>query len=255
MKKQTKSTKSQKQQTRGATAITRAVVVHNRRQRFWGIVALAGLFFCGFMLGMDVQHKYPKPNTDNNIVNVDNAVPACEVVENILLMDVYPDGSIDFDDPEHNVNIYRKLLEVGCPENHEKYEQMMIRENEIVSALNRQPSQRNCETIEDILSRQLIDKNTPSFYSHMGNAKIYANLSERGCPENHSKYTELARQELEIARALEDDRLSNQDTIEVVETYKRIQMQKAAQEILDKAKKLTNPAIDFIIELEKIVNE
>lgn len=252
MKKQTKSAnvKSVK-----SAATQQVVVVHSRRQKFLGFLAFVGLFACGFMLGTDIQHKYAKPNVEQNVVDVDNAVPACEVVENILLMGVYPDGSIDFDDPEHNVNIYRKLLEVGCPENHEKYEQMMIRENEIVSALNRQPSQRNCETIEDILSRQLIDKNTSSFYSHMGNAKIYANLSERGCPENHNKYVELAKQELEIARAVQDDELSESDTIEVVETYKRIQMQKAAQEILDKAKKITNPAIDFIIELEKIINE
>ena len=81
-------------------------------------------------------------------------------------------------------------------------------------------------------------------------------MSERGCAENSAKYVELAKQELEIARALEDDRFDNGETIiEVVETYKRLNMQAAAEEIFETAKKLTNPAIDFILEVEKIINE
>ena len=41
----------------------------------------------------------------------------------------------------------------------------------------------------------------------------------------------------------------------MVETYKRLQMQKEAERMIEKAKKLTNPAIDFIIQLEKIIEE
>lgn len=86
-------------------------------------------------------------------------------------------------------------------------------------------------------------------------AKIYANLSERGCAENAQKYHDMAKQELAIARALEDDEFDQYETIEVVETYKRLNMQAAAEEIFETAKKLTNPAIDFILEVEKIINE
>lgn len=87
-------------------------------------------------------------------------------------------------------------------------------------------------------------------------AKIYANLSERGCAENAQKYHDLAKQELAIARALVDDEFGDDyHTIEVVETYKRLNMQAAAEEIFETAKKLTNPAIDFILEVEKIINE
>lgn len=86
-------------------------------------------------------------------------------------------------------------------------------------------------------------------------AKIYANLSERGCAENAQKYHDLAKQELAIARALADDEFREYETIEVVETYKRLNMQAAAEEIFETAKKLTNPAIDFILEVEKIINE
>ena len=41
----------------------------------------------------------------------------------------------------------------------------------------------------------------------------------------------------------------------LVETYKRLQMQAEAIRMIEKAKKLTNPAIDFIIQLEKIIEE
>ena len=92
---------------------------------------------------------------------------------------------------------------------------------------------------------------------HVRNAQIYANLSERGCADNSAKYKELAKQELEIARALNDDNVDKyrDESIEMVETYKRLKMQQEAEKMIEKAKKLTNPAIDFIIQLEKIIEE
>jgi hypothetical protein len=196
MKKQTNQTK----QTKMATEMTRAVVRHNRWQRFWGLVALVGLFLCGYMLGGDIQKSRV------------NAAVAAEV----------PVAST-----EKAVDNYE-----------EKFKSLST-----------------CAQIEELLNRQLRYADSMVSDDHIDNAKIYANLSERGCPENSQKYVELAKQELEIARALEDDEMDHEETIEVVETYKRLKMQNAAQEILDKAKKITNPAIDFIIELEKIINE
>ena len=163
MKKQTKTKKSQKQ-TKMAVAMNRAVVVHNRRQRIWGIVALAGLFFCGFMLGTDIQHKYAKTNTENNIVDVDDAVPACEVIENRLLQSIRPDDVIDWDSPEYNVHIYTRLAQYGCPENKNKYEQMILREQQIADVFNvdKPKSEKNCEKIEDLLT-SLISKGMQIF--------------------------------------------------------------------------------------------
>lgn len=113
-----------------------------------------------------------------------------------------------------------------------------------------------CGKIEMLLKERLYHVGNPDAEAHIDNAKIYANLSERGCAENSQKYKELAKQELEIARALNDDNLRNQeDSIEIVETYKRLQMQAEAERMIEKAKKLTNPAIDFIIQLEKIIEE
>lgn len=111
-----------------------------------------------------------------------------------------------------------------------------------------------CAVIEEVLTEQLpaADGNADN---RIMRAKIFANLSERGCAENSQKYVEMAKQELEIARALEDDEFDQGETIEVVETYKRLNMQAAAEEIFETAKKLTNPAIDFILEVEKIINE
>ena len=111
-----------------------------------------------------------------------------------------------------------------------------------------------CAEIERLISRRL-PAETDDADDRIERAKIFATLAERGCPENSAAFVEHARLELEVARAIEDDDFDHDEAIEVVETYKRLQMQNAAQEILDKAKKIANPAIDFIIELEKIINE
>lgn len=114
-----------------------------------------------------------------------------------------------------------------------------------------------CGKIESLLLERLAPVNETDSEAHVYNAKIYANLSERGCTENSEKYKELAKQELEIARALNDDNIQNdpEESVEIVETYKRLQMQAEAERMIEKAKKLTNPAIDFIIQLEKIIEE
>lgn len=122
-----------------------------------------------------------------------------------------------------------------------------------------QTPETTCGQIERILNERLYSVDSPDAEAHIDNAKIYANLSERGCAVNSEKYKELAKKELEIARALNDDHVEytdeQQDAIEIVETYKRLQMQAEAEKMIEKAKRLTNPAIDFIIELEKIIEE
>ncbi|MBO4626158.1 MAG: hypothetical protein J5679_02695 [Alphaproteobacteria bacterium] len=184
MKKQTKAKKLQSAQP------TTVRVVHNGWQRFWGIVALTGLFLCGLFVGMAINS--PKnPYLERNRQNVVDQVPAQEDV---------------------------------------------------------------CVEVERLLLRRLPMAND-DVDDRIGRAKIYVSLAERGCIENSDKYAELARQELEVARAIEDDNFDHAETIDVVETYKRLNMQAAAEEIFEKAKKLTDPAIDFIIQVEKIINE
>ena len=185
MKKQTKSRKTQE---------TTVVIVHNRWQRFWGVVALTGLFACGLFVGM--------------------AMNAPKVLH------------------------------------HENIEQENIVTDEIVVE---QPGDV-CVEVERLLLQRLPNA-INNVDTRIDRAKVYASLAERGCIENYEKYVELARGELDIARAIDDDNFDRSETIDVVETYKRLNMQAAAEEIFEKAKKLTNPAIDFILQVEKIVNE
>jgi len=184
MKKQTKSKKLQ-----SVRPTTKVRVVHNGWQRFWGVVALAGLFFCGFFVGMSVNSPKNPYRYNNQQVAVEEPVQedVCVDVERLLLRRL----------PAANDNVDNR-----------------------------------------------IDR-----------AKIYVSIAERGCIENTDKYAELARQELEVARAIEDDNFGHAETIDIVETYKRLNMQAAAEEIFEKAKKIATPAIDFIIQVEKIVKE
>ena len=176
----------------------------------------------------------------------------CVVIEEMFLGRLVPEYAEDYRAHEYNIKIYQTLIEHGCPENVEKYNMMIAREQEILSAFKL--NKTTCGEIENLLQEQM-----PSADGFAENrimrAKIYANLAERGCAENSDMYVKLAQKELEIARALKDDEFNRNDTIEVVETYKRLDMQAAAEEVFEKAKKLTNPAIDFILEIEKIINE
>lgn len=192
MKKQPKYKKSRS--VKSVAQPTQVVIVHNKWQRFWGIVALAGLFLCGLFVGMTINKSSLPPVQDTFVPQ-----PVEEAVDITQPQDV-------------------------------------------------------CAEVERLLLRHLVDAND-NVDNRISRAKIYASVAERGCPENSAGYVELAKQELDIARAIDDDEFDHQETIDVVETYKRLNMQAAAEEIFEKAKKLTNPAIDFIIQVEKIINE
>lgn len=207
--------------------------------------------FCG-----NLEKEEPKPVV-NEVKKVDESKKPCQIIEEMLLVQLEPEGAPYIESHEQNVRIYEKLVMNGCSENQMKYHKRIQREQEFIKALGETVSTKEtCQQIEDSLLGRLpyADSQTDA-EERIVRAKIYANLSERGCPQNSQKYVELAKQELEIARALEDDEFDEGDAIEVVETYKRLNMQAAAQEILDTAKKLTDPAIDFILELEKIINQ
>lgn len=235
-------------------------VVHTRQEKIFGWLALGGLFVCGLMVGLGVNGR-PAPVAE--VEQVANPAPVvegqtketCAIIEELLLERLYPVDSQDVSDHEYNINVYERLVMNGCSHNQQKYHNAAVREREIVTALQASDnSQQTCEQIESLLLGRLPNANSDS-WARIDRAKIYANLSERGCAENSARYVDLAKQELEIARALEDDEFDNQETIEVVETYKRLNMQAAAEEIFETAKRLTNPAIDFILEVEKIINE
>ena len=188
----------------------------------------------------------------------------CEAVEELVLQELEDENSTDWKTHLYNSEVYQKLIDKGCGSNKEKYWKLKMRSLQLLEGLNPDYTMQNgfsdktpaCQKIETVLKRRLYEFDNPSAPAHIDNAKIYANLSERGCPENSGKYKDLAKQELEIARALNDDDMEDRhEATEIVETYKRIQMQAEAERMIEKAKKLTNPAIDFIIQLEKIIDE
>lgn len=183
----------------------------------------------------------------------------CEAIEKLLKKELNDENDLNWDLHQYNAEIYTRLANNGCEKNKEMYQRMADREQKIAVALNKHNEKAyfditdisTCAQIENLLQQQLDRCNYDEPKCRVRRAQIYANLSERGCPENSSKYKELAAQELEIARALTDDNIeqNKRETEEMVETYKRLQMQAEAEKMLDKAKKLTNPAIDFIIQL------
>ena len=237
-------------------------VVYTRSQKIKGWLALIMLFVCGVMVGAGFANN--KTETDVSLgqnlqeqVQKSQQKETCAVIEDIQLNYLSDEGSSNIDSHKQNIRIYETLFQHGCAENKAGYRAAISREMEIIAALGGQAeAQSTCQKIEVSLLDRLPDDNARAgAEARIERAKIYANLSERGCSENKARYVELARQELEIARALEDDEFDNEETIEVVETYKRLNMQAAAEEIFETAKKLTNPAIDFILEVEKIINE
>lgn len=169
-------------------------ITHTPAQRFWGIMALCGLFICGLMTGLGIKTcSTPAPS-------VSGPTPVTSA------------PTVDI------------------------------------------PERSTCEIIQELLTEQLPSADgSPD--KRIIRARIYANLSERGCPENSDAYATMAKQELEIARALTNDEFSESDTIEVIETYKRLNMQAAAEQVFDMARRLTTPTIDFILAVEKIINE
>lgn len=202
-----------------------------------------------------VSNQKSQPKSENTADK-----KTCEVIEEMLLSRVY--GEKDMDEGAHlnNIEVYRQLVENGCPENKEKYLALSRREQDILIALTGGKgtfaSQPTCVQIERLLTEQARSFSYEErSEDHIERAKVYANLSERGCAENSQKYVELAAKELEIARALQDDNFSDSDREQISDTYRRIKMKQAASDILNKVQKLADPAIDFIIQAQKIIEE
>lgn len=243
-----------------------------RKQKVLGVVALVGLFACGWLTCMSVNamrtHRVEKENIavadDTETVSVAEVaqsenkpaeVRLCESVEELVKRQ-FSDMAGDMDTAR---DYYVLLLRDGCPENEAEY-RAKIRALDIAKTFASKyttPPMKPCEKLESELKMGLLtDINHPvPAVVHINNARIYANMAERGCEDNKPKYASLANQELELARAISDDEMNKEEIKDVVMTYKRLHMQQAAQSFFNKAKKLTNPAIDFILEMERIINE
>lgn len=190
-----KKVQSKKTQSKKAVAAAPVCTVPASR-KVWGVIALAGLFACGYILGGIMA----KP---------DNAQRATE-----------------------------------CP----SVQEMTIVENPEPIA--------TCTRIEQLLEQQLTPEDSQGYEKHLYNAEIYNRLADNGCAEHSDKYRAMAVRETQIAVALMPvEEMSEYDVEEVVDTYKKAKMQAAAQQVIDKLQQASEPAIDFILKLEKILED
>lgn len=208
-----------------------------------------------------------------NIVDVPDMknMETCEKVETLLLGKLKDERENSTDAHLHNMSVYARLMKSGCVENREKYQQAAQSELDIAKALGatddiaRQwlPDYENidmtsCQIIENELSRRINSGSGMSFDDYLNNAVLYSTMVEKGCPENQKKYAEKAMSMLEVAYALDTDNLLVREEFyvqEVLEVYKKLQMRDIAHRFLKKVEKMVNPAVDFLIQMEKIINE
>ncbi len=210
----------------------------SNKNRVYGIIGMVALFLTGVVFGYII-------NGSEHVNRSTMSQSQCREIATRIIDAAYNNNSalIEQLNKVYSENCLNREFEQPKPQSQQKMQDKKLPDT-------------TCGKIEMLLTNRLYHDGNPDAEAHIDNAKIYANLSERGCPENSKKYKDLAAQELDIARALNDDDLEDvDDTIEIVETYKRLQMQKEAERMIEKAKKLTSPAIDFIIELEKIIEE
>ena len=113
-----------------------------------------------------------------------------------------------------------------------------------------------CERIEQLLKRRLNSEDSTNYIDHLANADTFSSMADRGCAENADMYKAMALRELEIATALQPtENMRQRDAAIVIDTFKKLDMQQEAREFLDKIEQLIDPATDFILQMEQIINE
>lgn len=204
-----------------------------------GVVALVGLFACGVFIGATLNNNHA-PSSDDKVIKFSE-------------QDCY--SLINKMTSTNDADMVEKLKEVyndNCANRIIYTEPVTVPDD----ADDEPGDVTTCERIEQLLAQQLIPEEDSNPDSHLSNANIYVRLAERGCPENVDKYRALAAREIEIATALQPvEYMPEPDVENVVDVYKKVKMQAAAQQVIDTLQKASEPTIDFILKLEKIINE
>jgi len=230
----------------------------------YGVIGMLGILLCGVAIGFIINGV---SRSNNSLMTV----AQCQKISNQII------NAADNNNPD----LLRQLNEIyseNCTDRtFKKFKPKFMQNKKNAPIKEQNPSKRQerdlfgaptqlkkperpvCERIEAVWLKRLNEINfeySDDAQDYINRAKVYATLADKGCEQNVSVYKELASKDLEIARALNQDRLDDKrEATEMVETYKRLQMQNEAAKMIEKAKKLTNPAIDFIIQLEKIIEE
>ena len=235
-----KTTKKQVKETKLTKATN--VCTCSRGHKIWAAIALVGLFACGLFVGLSY-------NSGNENKRLALGVEECDAIAQEII-NITKTGATS-----ETVGTLRELNEAysnGCAG------RLVIIEKEAVETKTTEHPEiiATCSRIEQLLKERLSPETSTDFYDHLYNADTYSTLAEKGCSENADMYKSLALREIEIATALQPAESMGENSVEVViDTYKKLDMQKEAQVFLDKIEQLTDPAIDFILKMEKIINE
>ena len=254
----------------------------SRRQKFWAWMLLIGIFGCGVMTGLyPLGHKLANtPDSavkteikeTESVVDLSDPEPqkACEINEKVLktrlarnIDDTHPGA---FTAHQNNMLIYKRLFNTGCLENRDYFSEMAANERIYMDALagiekkNNESVERPCREIESALSRRIIsgcDTNQYVSECHLNNAEVYSKLAEDGCAENIERYRKNALDELQIADGVRINAsdINPREVRSTINTYKKLQMQNEARRYLNKVEKMLDPGIDFIMELQKVIEE
>lgn len=243
-----------------------------RKHKILAWIALIGIFLCGMMTGVSLW-GYKHAHTADSGVQVGFERP-CQVKEKALMNEM-PRGGWSDESEKHMaaVSVYKKLAENGCAENKEYFEKMVVAETELAKAIkdlrrvdtryDEEPvvyANDNIEPCEEI-ERALIGRVTTTCYDnaecHSANAEVYAKMAEDGCAKNRELNTQRALNEIQIADGVrvKDADLSKDEVEATVNTYKKLKMQNEARKYIQKAEKLINPGVDFIMELQRVIEE
>lgn len=252
---------------------TKTCFLCSRKHKIIAWAALIGIFICGMMVGVSLwgyKHAHTADSKQNGLVEyVKQAVEPkekltpCEMREKALMANLVndiDDSRYDAaDSHKWNASVYEKLVIGGCPENREKNKELAQAEMSVFYVLNRDEVNTGepCKVIESTLMREIITDCGNNTECHLNNAEIYSKMVEDGCKENQGKYGRKALDELQIADGVRiHDSDVRQDEIRAkVNTYKKLQMQNEARKYINKVEKLVNPGVDFIMELQRVIEE
>lgn len=210
--------------------------------KVWSAVALAGLFACGLILGL----SYRDDGAARNALTAQQCDAIANEIVSITQRGATPDDAKTLQD-------LNTAYSNGCAG------RLVVIEREVVASpvVESQPEvMATCVRIEQLLKQRLFPEDSASYVNHLSNADTYSTLADRGCADNADMYKTLALRELEIASALQPtENMGTRDAEIVIDTFKKLDMQREAQEFLDKVEQLIDPATDFILKMEQIINE
>lgn len=239
-KANTKTTKTKLTKTAGVAAdcpVNCCSVGH----RIWGAVALAGLFSCGLFLGLAYG--------GNGAVRNQLSAQQCDVIANEIISITQRGANADDAKTLQELN---DAYSAGCAGR-----LVVIERTSVVPVSENHPEiMATCVRIEQLLKDRLYPESEPEYWKHLQNADTYSTLADRGCADNAEMYKTLALRELEIATALQPtEDMQVGDAEIVIDTFKKLDMQREAQDFLNKIEQLIDPATEFILKMEQIINE